>query len=245
MKSLIIIPSRMQSSRLPNKPLADIEGKPMIIRVFEQAKKAQSCDVIVACDGLAIQEVVHQAGGKAIITPAELPSGTDRIYDALCTYDPSEQYDIIINVQGDLPLIDPQIINKIRQVMISEPDADIVTPVAQIHDANELASDAVVKVAVDINDQGLGRALYFSRCTIPWGKGPIYHHIGIYGYRRASLQKFINYAPSGLEKRESLEQLRALENGMNIIAVEVDKAPLGVDRLEDLETVRKWVKNHG
>ncbi len=245
MKSLIIIPSRMQSTRLPNKPLADIAGKPMITRVFEQAKKAQSCDVIVACDGQEIKTAIENAGGEAIITDASLPSGTDRVYAAMQMYGSDEKYDIIINVQGDLPLIDPRVIDKIRRVLIEKPHADIVTPVAEIHDQAELASDAVVKVAVSIDDQGQGRALYFSRNIIPWGQGAVYHHIGIYGYRRASLQKFVNFSPSGLEQRESLEQLRALENGMTIMAVKVDKAPLGVDRPEDLETVRKWIKKHG
>ncbi len=245
MKSLIIIPSRMQSTRLPNKPLADIAGKPMITRVFEQAKKVPSCDVIVACDGQAIKAAVEKAGGEAIITDADLPSGTDRIYAAMQIYDPDEKYDMIINVQGDLPLIEPQVIDQIRQALITHPQADIVTPVAKIHNEQELASSAVVKVAVDINAQGHGRALYFSRNIIPWGAGAVYHHIGIYGYRRRSLQKFVDYPPSGLEQRESLEQLRALENGMHIMVVEVDKAPLGVDRPEDLEIVRKWIENHG
>ncbi len=246
MKSLIIIPSRMASSRLPNKPLADIAGKPMIAHVYAQAQKVENCDILVACDGQEIFDVITNMGGKAVITDPDLPSGTDRIYAALQAMENGASYDIIINVQGDLPLIDPDIIRTMDQALRDDSNIDISTAVAEIHEESELASNAVVKVAVHIDaTSNRGRALYFSRNIIPWGEGPIYHHIGIYGYRRAALEKFVASTPSALEQRESLEQLRALEQGMYIAAIKVPKAPLGVDRPEDLETVRKWMRDHG
>lgn len=233
-----MIPARMASTRLPHKALADIAGKPMIIHVMQQAQKADIGDVIVACDGKEIKEVVESYGGRAVVTDPSLPSGTDRIYAALKQLDNNAQYEAIINVQGDLPLVKPSLIADLYKALCIS-DSDITTPIAEIHSDEERNSDAVVKVAVSLNEQKMGRALYFSRQTIPWGAGPLYHHIGIYAYKRASLEKFVSLPPSPLELREKLEQLRALENGMSITALCVDEAPWGVDRIEDLEIVRK------
>lgn len=241
MNPLIIIPTRLSSVRLPNKPLADIGGKPMIMHVVEQSVKANVGPVIVACDGEKIKNIVESYGAKAIITPPELPSGTDRIFSALMQLEDNAKYDAIINVQGDLPLIKPELIKNMTDALYST-GAEIATPVAEIHKESEIQSDAVVKVAVTIGENNMGRALYFSRATIPWGVGPLYHHIGLYAYRRDALERFIALSPSGLEQREKLEQLRALENGMSITAILADEAPLGVDRPEDLEIVRKVYK---
>ncbi len=238
MNSLIMIPTRMASTRLPNKALADIGGKPMIIHVMEQAQKAHIGEVVVACDGLEIKKVVESYGGKAIVTDPKLPSGTDRIYAALQQMDNHECYDAIINVQGDLPLVKPKLIASLADAL-KESNSDITTPVTEIHSQEEITSDAVVKVAVSFNNSLTGRALYFSRQTLPWGEGPLYHHIGIYAYKRKSLEKFVSLPPSPLEMREKLEQLRALENGMSITALQVDEAPWGVDRPQDLDMVRK------
>ncbi len=238
MKSLIMIPSRLASTRLPHKALADIAGKPMIIHVMQQAQKANIGDVIVACDGEEIKKLVESYGGKALITDPNLPSGTDRIYAALQQIENHQSYEAIINVQGDLPLVKPSLICDLYQALC-ESHSDITTPIAEIHTPEEISSDAVVKVAVSLDENNRGTALYFSRQTIPWGDGPLYHHIGIYAYKRDSLKKFVNLPPSPLEKREKLEQLRALENGMRITTLCVDEAPWGVDRPEDLEKVRK------
>lgn len=235
-----MIPARLASTRLPHKALADIAGRPMVIHVMQQAQKAAIGDVIVACDGIEIQEVVKSYGGKAIITDAALPSGTDRIYAALKQIENHDEYEAIINVQGDLPLLKPSLIFDLHKALCVS-DTDITTPIAEIHTQEELQSDAVVKVAVSPNEKGLGRALYFSRRIIPWGAGPLYHHIGIYAYRRESLERFVTLPPSPLEIREKLEQLRALENGMSITALCVNEAPWGVDRMEDLEKVRKAI----
>lgn len=245
MKTLIIIPARMGSTRLPGKALVDIEGKPMIVRVMEQAKKSKIPDIFVACDGDEIAEIVENAGGKAIITDPNLPSGTDRIYKALIQIENYEQYDGILNIQGDLPLIDPKLVNLMGE-KLENSQLDIVTPVVKIHQEEERSSDAVVKVATHIDPETkTGRALYFSRNIIPWGEGDLYHHVGLYGYRREILERFVQLPISPLEQREKLEQLRALENGMSIEAVEVDEAPWGVDRMEDLEIVRRFIKENG
>ncbi|MFV0432176.1 MAG: 3-deoxy-manno-octulosonate cytidylyltransferase [Alphaproteobacteria bacterium] len=241
MNPIIIIPTRLASMRLPNKPLADIAGKPMIMHVVEQSQKANIGPVIVACDGVEIKEVVESHGAKAIITDANLPSGTDRIFAALSQLEDGEQYDAIINVQGDLPLVKPELICLMVKALESS-GAEIATPVAEIHSQEEVHSDAVVKVAVSINEQKMGRALYFSRATIPWGDGVLYHHIGLYAYKRDALEKFVSLKPSPLEQREKLEQLRALENGMTITAVLANEAPLGVDRVEDLEHVKRIIE---
>ncbi|MEK6746468.1 MAG: 3-deoxy-manno-octulosonate cytidylyltransferase [Pseudomonadota bacterium] len=234
MNPVIIIPARMASTRLPDKPMALIGGLPMIVQVMKRAQAANIGQVIVACDGQEIAKVVKDAGGEAIITDADLPSGSDRIFQALTKIDPEKKHDIVINVQGDMPCLDPQIIKKLFAVLENK-EVDIATLAAVITDEAERTDPSVVKVAMDAR----GRALYFSRATIPHGEGELYHHIGIYAYRRAALEKFVSMPPSSLELREKLEQLRALEAGMRIDVAVVDTIPLGVDTQEGLEKARK------
>ncbi len=206
----------------------------MIVQVMKRAQAANIGQVIVACDGQEIAKVVKDAGGEAIITDADLPSGSDRIFQALTKIDPEKKHDIVINVQGDMPCLDPQIIKKLFAVLENK-EVDIATLAAVITDEAERTDPSVVKVAMDAR----GRALYFSRATIPHGEGELYHHIGIYAYRRAALEKFVSMPPSSLELREKLEQLRALEAGMRIDVAVVDTIPLGVDTQEGLEKARK------
>lgn len=238
MNPVIIIPARMASTRLPDKPMALIGGLPMIVQVMKRAQAANIGQVIVACDGQEIAKVVKDAGGEAIITDADLPSGSDRIFQALTKIDPEKKHDIVINVQGDMPCLDPQIIKKLFAVLENK-EVDIATLAAVITDEAERTDPSVVKVAMDAR----GRALYFSRATIPHGEGELYHHIGIYAYRRAALEKFVSMPPSSLEVREKLEQLRALEAGMRIDVAVVDTVPLGVDTQEGLEKARKIYGN--
>ena len=219
----------MGSTRLPGKPLADIGGKPMIVRVMEQAKKANLGEVIIACAETEIKDAVEKSGGKAILTPVDLPSGTDRIHYAAR----NGKYDIIINLQGDMPMIDPALLQKVLEPL-KNPLVDIATLVTPIKDAAAKANPNKVK-AILAQD---ARALYFTRAAAPHGDDEFYYHIGIYAYRAAALEKFINLPPSRLEKLEKLEQLRALEAGMRIDAAIVKAEPLGVDTPEDLEKVR-------
>ncbi len=235
MKPIIIIPARMASTRLPGKPLADIAGKPMIVRVAEQARLADCGDVIVATDTMAVKEASQDHGFKAVMTRTDHETGSDRIFEALENIGGS--YDWIINVQGDLPTIAP---DDIKAVMTPLADAqcDIATLGVEIVDEAEKTNPNVVKIVGSPIAENLLRALYFTRATAPYGAGPLYHHIGLYGYTRAALEKFVTLAPSTLEKREKLEQLRALEAGMNIHAAIIDTEPLGVDTPEDLERAR-------
>lgn len=234
-KTAIFIPARMASTRLPGKPLADIHGKPMIVHVLERAKESGISDVYVACSEDEVKKAVEAHGGKAIMTDPDLPSGTDRIYQAMKRA--TADYDIIVNVQGDLPTLDHKIINK-AVALLDNKDVDISTLVAVIKTDHEKTNPNVVK-AVGAFSEGNSRALYFTRATAPYGEGDLYHHIGLYVYRRESLERFVKLPPSPLEKREKLEQLRALENGMRIDVAVVDTVPLGVDTPEDLEFVRK------
>lgn len=229
-KTIIIIPARLGSTRLPNKPLADIGGKPMVVRVMKQALKANVGEVIVACAEQEIKEAVEKAGGQAILTPPDLPSGTDRIYHAASR----TLHDIIINLQGDMPLIDPKLIQKVLEPL-KNPAVDIATLVTPVNNAADKNNPNKVKAVLAEN----GRALYFTRSPAPHGDDQFYYHIGVYAYRRAALEAFVKLPPSPLELREKLEQLRALEAGMPIAAAIVDAEPLGVDTLEDLEKVRK------
>ena len=206
----------------------------MIIQVMKRAQAANVGRVVVACDGEEIAATVRSAGGEAVITDADLPSGSDRIFQALSKIDPDKKHYIIINVQGDMPCLDPKIIKKVFAVLDNK-EVDIATLAAVITDEAEKPDPSVVKVAMDAQ----GRALYFSRATIPHGEGTLYHHIGIYAYRRAALEKFVSLPPSSLEIREKLEQLRALEAGMRIDVAVVDTVPLGVDTPEGLEKARK------
>ena len=238
-KVIIIIPARLASTRLPNKPLAMIDGKTMIQRVYEQALKANLGEVFIATDGLEIGNEVKKFGGNYILTNPDLQSGTDRIYSAYKLL--KEDFDIIVNVQGDLPNIDPKVITECTNLAL-ESDCDIATVASKITDISEINNPNVVKIALAQN----GLALYFSRSAIPFSKNindDYFHHIGIYAYKKNALEKFVNLLPSHLEKRESLEQLRALENGMKIAVKIVDAHPLSVDTQEDLDKVINLIKS--
>lgn len=235
---IVLIPARMASTRLPGKPLADIHGLPMIVQVWKRAMEAGIGPVAVAAAEPEIAEAVVRAGGTAVLTDPDLPSGSDRVFQALERLDPEGRHDAVINVQGDLPTIDPAVI---RQVFapLAEPTVDIATLIAAITEPSERDNPNVVKAAVGLGPGArVGRALYFSRAAIPAGEGPLYHHIGLYAFRRAALARFVALPPGVLEKRERLEQLRALENGMRIDAALVDTVPLGVDTPAELERAR-------
>jgi 3-deoxy-manno-octulosonate cytidylyltransferase (CMP-KDO synthetase) len=233
MRPIILIPARLASTRLPNKPLADIGGQPMIVRVMERALAANAGPVVVAAAEQAIVDAVEAAGGQAVLTDPDLPSGSDRIMQALDQCDPTGVYNTVVNVQGDLPTLDPDTIN---DTLAALDGADIATPVTEIVRAEERDNPNVVKAVFGANRH----ALYFTRATAPSGEGPLYHHIGLYVYRRAALQRFVKLPPGLLEKRERLEQLRALEAGMQINVAIVDTVPLGVDTPADLERARAW-----
>ncbi|HOT82101.1 MAG TPA: 3-deoxy-manno-octulosonate cytidylyltransferase [Candidatus Defluviicoccus seviourii] len=236
--SIIMIPARMASTRLPGKPLADILGAPMIVHVWRRACEADAGPVVVACAEPEIADAVTAAGGRAVLTSPDLPSGSDRIFAALETVDPDRRFDTVVNLQGDLPTIDPVAIHAALKPL-ADPEVDIATLVALIADAEERDDPNVVKAVVALAPAAdTGRALYFSRCPVPWGEGAHYHHIGIYAYRRAALARFVKLPPGILEKRERLEQLRALENGMRIDAALVETVPFGVDTQSDLERAR-------
>ena len=237
---VIVIPARMASTRLPGKPLAEIKGKPMIVQVLNRALEADLGPVIVACAEVEIAQAVESAGGVAILTRADHPSGSDRVYEAVESFDPDRKYQSVINLQGDLPGLDPKAVVASFNAL-QKNNADIATLVAKIDDPRELDDENAVKAVVSIQDQDrIGRALWFTRLKAPWGEGPHYHHIGIYAYNRRSLQRFISLPPSPLELREKLEQLRALEAGMRIDAACVDTVPLGVDTPQDLERMRQY-----
>jgi 3-deoxy-manno-octulosonate cytidylyltransferase (CMP-KDO synthetase) len=236
--TLVLIPARMTSTRLPDKPLLDLAGLPMIVHVLRAAEAAQIGRVAVATDAPEIAAVVTSHGGEAVMTRADHPSGSDRIYEALEMLDPKREAQIVVNLQGDFPTIAP---HNIRDVMppLSDPAVDIATLAAEIHTEEENLNPNVVKaVGSPIGARRL-RALYFTRATAPWGDGPRYHHIGLYAYRRAALERFVGLPPSPLERQEKLEQLRAMEAGMRIDVTIVDTVPRGVDTPADLETARK------
>lgn len=235
MNPLILIPARMASTRLPNKPMADIAGLPMIVQCYKRAQESGLARVVVACDSPQIVEVIENAGGEAVLTDPNLPSGSDRIYAALQQVDAAGEHDIIVNLQGDMPTLDPAVIASVLKPLSENQRCDIATLAAEIHTQEERENPAVVKLVIAQN----GQALYFSRNLIPANEGVHYHHIGIYAYRRAALEKFVSLEPSPLEMREKLEQLRALEAGMIISAEVVDTVPLGVDTAEQLETARE------
>ncbi len=240
MKPIIIIPARMASTRLPGKPLADIAGKPMIVRVAEQAIIADCGEVVVATDTPEVKKVVEKFGIKAVMTRADHESGSDRIYEALLNL--GGDYDSIINVQGDLPTIAPADIRAVLKPL-EEADCDIATLGVEISDEEEKTNPNVVKIVGAPIGSDLLRAVYFTRATAPYGDGPLYHHIGLYGYKRHALERFVSLSPSTLEKRETLEQLRALEAGMTIHAAIIDTVPLGVDTPKDLEKARAVLAN--
>jgi 3-deoxy-manno-octulosonate cytidylyltransferase (CMP-KDO synthetase) len=234
---LVLIPARMAASRLPGKPLADIGGQPMIAHVVARAEEAAVGPVVVATDSGAIATAVEKAGGRAVLTRADHPSGSDRIHEAAGIVDPEGRARIIVNVQGDRPTLNPADIRAALALM-DEPAVDIGTVAAEIHRAADRTDPNVVKaVGTPLSPTRL-RALYFTRATAPAGEGPLYFHMGLYVYRRAALDRFVALPPSPLEQREKLEQLRALEAGMRIDVALVDSEPLDVNTPEDLEAAR-------
>ncbi|MBV9462284.1 MAG: 3-deoxy-manno-octulosonate cytidylyltransferase [Bradyrhizobium sp.] len=237
-RTLLLIPARMAATRLPGKPLIDIAGLPMIVHVMRSAEAADIGRVAVATDTPEIAAVVEAHGGTAVMTRPDHPSGSDRIFEAAETLDPRHQAEIVVNLQGDFPTITPE---TIRQVMppLQDPAVDIATLASQIHSEEEDRAPSVVKAVGSPLGENRMRALYFTRATAPHGDGPRYHHIGLYAYRRAALQRFVSLPPSALEKQEKLEQLRALEAGMRIDIMIVDTVPRGVDMPDDLETARR------
>jgi len=239
-ETIVLIPARLASARLPNKPLAEIGGLPMIVQVWKRAVEANVGRVIVAAGDQAIVDAVSAHDGEAIMTDPDLPSGSDRITAALAEIDPHQRYQRVVNLQGDLPTIDPLLL----QAVLRPLDA-LETDIATLAVATTERDDPnVVKAVVAFGTQrqqapDLGQALYFTRATAPSGPGPVYHHIGIYAYQRAALERFATLPPSPLERRERLEQLRALEHGMTIGVARVDTVPLGVDTLDQLNEARR------
>lgn len=234
---LVLIPARLAATRLPNKPLADIAGEPMILHVWRRAVEAGIGPVVVATDAPEIVQVIEGAGGLAVLTRPDHPSGSDRLAEALEGVDPEGRHDVVVNVQGDLPTIDPAIIGA-AIVPLADKTVDIATLCAPITEAEEADNPNVVKlVGHEVAPRRL-RALYFTRARAPYGPGPLWHHIGLYAYRRKALTRFVALPPGELETREKLEQLRALEAGMRIDAVIVDDLPLGVDTPADLDKAR-------
>ena len=232
--ALIAIPARMASTRLPGKPLADIAGRPLVAHVLERALEAGVGPVLVACCEPEVAEAVRAAGGEAAMTNPDLPSGSDRIRAALDAFDPGRRFDRVVNLQGDLPTVPPGDI-RAALALLDNPEVDIGTVAAEIVREEERANPNVVKAVFG----GDGRALYFTRATAPTGPGPLFHHIGLYAWRRTALERFTALPPSPLEQREKLEQLRALEAGMQVAVAVVDSVPLGVDTPADLARARE------
>lgn len=237
-RTLVLIPARMAATRLPGKPLLDIAGLPMIVHVARRATEAAIGRVAIATDTAEIADAVRAHGFEAVMTSPDHPSGSDRIFEALAKLDPSGSVETIVNVQGDLPTIPPGDIAAAVRVL-DDPEVDLSTLAAEIRKDDEHTNPNVVKLIGSPIGQDRLRALYFTRATAPYGDGPRYHHIGLYAYRRAALERFVKLAPSTLEQREKLEQLRALEAGMRIDAAIVQSVPLGVDTPHDLETARR------
>jgi 3-deoxy-manno-octulosonate cytidylyltransferase (CMP-KDO synthetase) len=241
---IILIPTRLAATRLPDKPLADIHGRAMILHVLDRAREAGIGPVAVACADAEIARIVEADGGTAVLTDPTLPSGSDRVHAALGELDPQGRHDVVVNLQGDLPTIPPA---QLRAVLtpLSDPGIDIATLVAPITTLEEAEAPSVVKAACAFErGRAVSPALYFSRMPIPWGDGPRWHHIGVYAYRRQALARYVALPESPLERREKLEQLRALEAGMRIACARVDHAPFGVDTPADLERARRVLAPH-
>lgn len=237
-RTLVVIPARLAATRLPSKPLADIHGSPMIVHVWRRAMAADAGRVVVATDSEDIRAAIREAGGEAVMTRSNHVSGSDRVYEAVNRVDPDGDVEIVVNLQGDLPTLDPALVQAAILPLASK-GPEIATLAAEIRAEDERTNPNVVKVVGSpLSGTGRLRALYFTRATAPWGEGPLYHHIGIYAYRRTALEKYVALAPSTLELREKLEQLRAIENGMRIDVAVVDTVPLGVDTPADLERAR-------
>lgn len=242
MNPIIVIPARMGSSRLPGKPLADIHGQPMIVHVLRRALEAGIGPVAVAAGEPEIVAAVRAAGGTAVLVAEDLPSGTDRVKRAVDVLDPGGRHDVVVNLQGDAPTLAPELLSAVLRPL-ADPGVEIGSLVAPIADAREAAKDSYVKCACAFAPgQDVAPAPYFSRAAVPWGEGPLWHHIGVYAYRRAALERFVTLPESPLEKREKLEQLRALEAGMRIAVARVPHGPFGVDTPEDLEHARELLK---
>lgn len=241
-KAVVLIPARMASTRLPGKPLADIGGHPMIVQVAMRAREAGAQRIVVAVDDERVFEAVKNAGFDVTMTRDDHQSGSDRIFEALQKADPDGNAEFIINVQGDLPTIEPETIRASLRPM-ENPSTDIATLTVEITDEDEKTNPSIVKIVGSPLSPSRLRALYFTRATAPYGQGPLYHHIGLYTYRRAALEKFVSLKPSTLELRESLEQLRALEAGMRIDAEIVNSVPLGVDTQAQLDKAREILAN--
>jgi 3-deoxy-manno-octulosonate cytidylyltransferase (CMP-KDO synthetase) len=237
--SLIVIPARLAATRLPDKPMAEIAGEPMIVHVWRRAMESGCGPVLVATDAEAVRDAVAAAGGEAAMTRPDHASGSDRIYEALQQFDPDRRIDTVVNLQGDLPTLDPALV-RACVAALHEGEADIGTIAAEIVREEERTNPNVVKVVGSpLGRGGVLNALYFTRATAPYGDGPLYHHIGIYAFRRAALERFVSLPPSPLETREKLEQLRALEAGFRIHVGLVDTVPLGVDTPADLARARQ------
>lgn len=242
-RPIVVIPARLASTRLPDKPLADIHGQPMIVRVWRRAMEADIGPVLVAAAEAVIVEAVRAAGGTAVLTDPAHPSGSDRVHEAALRHDPDGRHDAIVNLQGDLPAIDPAAIRAALSPLAAA-EVDIATLATEIHDEAERQDPNVVKAVLAVPPGApIGRALYFSRAVVPSGPGAHWHHIGIYAYRPAALSRFVSLPPGILELRERLEQLRALEAGMRIDAALVDTVPLGVDTPADLARIRGILSN--
>lgn len=244
MHPVIIIPARLASTRLPEKPLADIAGEPMIVHVWRRAMQAAIAAVVVACDDERIAAAIRRAGGQAVLTRTDHASGSDRIYEALCSFDKDKKYDVVINVQGDVPTLEPKLLHDLLRPL-ERPEVDIATLACPVADEAERRDPAVVKPVLSFlpGQKEMAHALYFSRACLPYGDGPVYHHIGVYAYRRAALERFVALPPSPLELREKLEQLRALEAGMTMGVAIADTSPLGVDTPEHLAKARALLEN--
>ena len=233
MNPIIVIPARLNSSRLPQKALVDIKGKTMIQRVWEQAIKSEVGEVLVACDDQNVASIIKNLGGNVIMTSPDHPSGSDRIFEAVNSFDPGHKYDFVINLQGDLPNINPIVIQEALKPF-STMDIDIATLANKFESMQEAADPNNVKVAIAFKNERIGKALYFSRSMIPFGASELYHHIGIYAYKRQALERFVSLKPSPLEITEKLEQLRALEDDMNIGVSITHHSPISIDTAEDL-----------
>lgn len=242
MRMIYIIPARLEAQRLPGKPLEDIGGKTMIQRVWERVTASNTGRVVVAAGNPEIVQHVESWGGEAVLTDPQLPTGSDRVWQAWQRVDPERTYDYVCNVQGDMPFLEPQTLRVLTQARFEHPEFDIMTASALITDPREKETPSVVKLVQTPHDAPVGRALYFSRHCIPSGdRGPFYHHMGIYAYRPQALEDFVNAPQTLLEKSERLEQLRALEMGLSIGVCRVDQIPLSVDTPEDLAQARRMV----
>ncbi len=244
MNPIVLIPARMAATRLPGKPLADICGAPMIVRVLRQAEAAGIGPVAVAAGDSEIVDAVRAAGGRAVLTDPDLPSGSDRIVAALAELDPGRAHDVVVNLQGDIPFVQPAAVKAVAALLAERPECDISTVMVAEADLSERTNPDIPKVVAALQADGRSaRALYFTRSVL-YGDAPVWLHHGIYGFRRDALERFTAAAPSPLEKRERLEQLRALELGMSIWAAVIDEAPISVDNPADLERARAYAKEH-